>query len=101
MIDNIFSITNNFSSWLIKHGISQEMAPFVRLLIMLIVLSVILFFVDFIARKVLREGVKKIFTKTKNKWDDVLIEKRVFAKLAHLFPAIIISWSINFVLTDF
>lgn len=101
MIDSIFSITNNFSNWLISRGISPEMAPFVRLLIMLIVLFVLLFIVDFVAKKVMREGVKKIFTKTKNKWDDVLIEKRVFAKLAHVFPAIIISWSINFVLTDF
>lgn len=101
MIDSIFSIANNFSDWLISLGISVEMAPFVRLLIMLIIFFVLLFIVDFVTKKIMREGVKKIFTKTKNKWDDVLIEKRVFAKLAHVFPAIIVSWSIDFVLIDF
>jgi len=101
MIDSIFSITNNLSSWLINHGISPESAPFVRLIIMLTALFVILFIVDFVAKKIMREGVKKIFLKTKNKWDDVLIEKRVFAKLAHVFPAVILNGSISFVLIDF
>jgi len=101
MIDNIFSITNNFSTWLISKGISSSAAPFVRLLIMLFILFVLLFIVDFIAKKIMREGVRKIFTKTKNKWDDVLIEKRVFAKLAHVIPAVIVNWSLNFILIDF
>ena len=91
MIDTFFSITNNFSSWLTNHGISPEMAPFVRLIIMLTALFVLLFIIDFIVKKIMREGVKKIFLKTENKWDDVLIEKRVFAKLAHVFPALILN----------
>jgi miniconductance mechanosensitive channel len=101
MINNIFTIISDFSSWLIKHGVSQEMAPYFRLVIMLLVLFLLLGIVDFIAKKVMREGVKKVFLKTKNKWDDVLIEKRVFAKLAHVFPAVILNWSISFVFVDF
>ena len=101
MIDTLFNIINNFSAWLISKGISPNMAPFVRLLIVLSILFVILFIVDFIVKKILREGVKKVFLKTKNKWDDVLIDKRVFAKLAHLFPAVILNGSISFVLIDF
>ena len=68
---------------------------------MLVVLLLLLGVVDFIAKKIMREGVKKIFLKTKNQWDDVLIEKRVFAKLAHFFPAILLNWSIGFVFVDF
>jgi miniconductance mechanosensitive channel len=101
MLNNIFTVTSNFSSWLINHGVSQEKAPYFRIIIMLLVLLILLGIVDFIAKKIMREGVKKIFLKTKNKWDDVLIEKRVFAKLAHFFPAILLSWSISFVFVDF
>jgi len=101
MLDQIFSITNNFSNWLINQGVSQAMAPYVRLIILFAVLFALLFVVDFIIKKIMREGVKKLFIKTKNKWDDVLIEKRVFAKLAHVFPAIVVNWSIDFVLVDF
>ncbi|MBL4668966.1 MAG: mechanosensitive ion channel [Flavobacteriales bacterium] len=101
MIENIFSITNNFSNWLISKGISDDAAPFVRLVIVLFVLFVLLFIVDFVAKKIMREGVRKIFTKTKNKWDDVLIDKRVFAKLAHIFPAALFNLSIHFVFVDF
>ena len=92
MIDNILSITGNLTNWLINHNVSPKMAPALRLLIVLAILFIALFVVDFIIKKILREGVKKIFLKTKNKWDDVLIDKRVFAKLAHLFPAIILKW---------
>jgi len=101
MIDNILSITGNLTNWLINHNVSPEMAPALRLLIVLAILFAVLFVVDFIVKKILREGVKKIFLKTKNKWDDVLIDKRVFAKLAHLFPAIILKWSIQFILVDY
>ncbi len=101
MLNNIINTTKNLSGWLIKQGVSQETAPYLRLLIMVVVLLFLLGIVDFIAKNILREGVKKIFLKTKNKWDDVLIEKRVFAKLSHFFPAILLSWSIGFVFLDF
>ena len=101
MIDNILSITGNLTNWLINHNVSPKMATALRLLIVLAILFAALFVVDFIVKKILREGVKKIFLKTKNKWDDVLIDKRVFAKLAHLFPAIILKWSIQFILIDY
>lgn len=101
MLQNIFTIVNNFSDWLINHGISRETAPLLRLLIMFMVLMLLLGIVDFIAKKIMREGVRKIFLKTKNKWDDVLIDKRVFAKLAHVFPAFILNWSIGFVFIDY
>lgn len=101
MLNNIFTITSNFSDWLITLGVSQEAAPYFRIIIMLVALLILLGVVDFVAKKIMREGVKKVFLKTKNKWDDVLIEKRVFAKLAHLFPAIILYWSILFVFVDF
>ena len=101
MINQFFTTVNNLSSWLINHGISKGNAPLMRLLIMFVAFSILLFIVDFIAKKILREGAKKFFLKTRNKWDDVLIEKRVFAKLSHFFPAIIVQLSIPFVLQDY
>ena len=45
--------------------------------------------------------VKKIISKTKNEWDDIFYEQKVFNGLAHIVPALIINWSTDFALSDF
>lgn len=68
--------------------------PFAHLLKMSIIsLSLILIGViaDLIARKVILVIIERIVRKTKNTWDDVLVEKKVFKNVAHIAPAVIIG----------
>lgn len=46
----------------------------------------------FIAKKLLLRTIKYFVDRTKNKWDDVLYEKKVFSRLANIVPAIIFFW---------
>lgn len=68
--------------------------PFAHLLKMgVISLSLILIGVaaDLIARKVILVVIERIVHKTKNTWDDVLVEEKVFKNVAHIVPAVIIG----------
>jgi len=97
----MIEVFNDFSGWLISQGVNEDIAHYVRLSILLGVLTALLFIIEFIARKIVVGGVKRIFTLTTNKWDDVLVEKKVFNRLAHLFPAMAVYWLAPFVFIDF
>jgi len=62
----------------------------------IIVLS---FFVWITARKFVNSIVKQAVKKTKNRWDDIIFEKKVFIKLANIAPAIVI-YSSSYIFTD-
>ncbi len=97
----MITVFNDFSGWLISQGVNEDLAHYVRLSILLGVLTALIFIVEFIARKIVVGGVKRIFKLTTNKWDDVLVEKKVFNRLAHLFPAMTVNWLAPFVFIDF
>ena len=46
----------------------------------------------FATKRLLLRTVKYFVEKTKNKWDDVLYEKKVFSRLANIAPAVVIYW---------
>ncbi|MEE9382129.1 MAG: mechanosensitive ion channel domain-containing protein [Nannocystaceae bacterium] len=46
--------------------------------------------VNFVAKRILLRWVKSFIVKTETKWDDILLEKRVFDRLSHIAPAIVI-----------
>lgn len=66
----------------------------------------------FITRKYLLALIKKVASKTKNQWDDIILSKNVFSRLSYLMPAIIlhvfsekiisslVSFNINFLEID-
>jgi len=101
MIEKGLHIINNFSDWLLTHGVEPDMVHYIRLLILIVALSIILFIVDIVAKKIIVGSITKVLVKSKNKWDDVLLEKGIFSQLAHLFPAIVVNWSTPFVFSDF
>jgi miniconductance mechanosensitive channel len=45
--------------------------------------------------------LKKIIDKTRTIWDDILYKQKVFSRLSHLFPALIIYFGVILVLPDF
>ncbi len=67
-------------------------------LLLLLIISLV---VDWIARKAIMYVVHRIIRNTKNEWDDVFYEKRVFNGLAHILPALIIDYSAELILADF
>jgi miniconductance mechanosensitive channel len=52
---------------------------------------------DFIVKNIIVKSIARLTRKTKNDWDDVLVKRGVFNRLAHLAPAIIIYYSLQFI----
>ncbi len=52
---------------------------------------------DFIVKRIIIQGIKQVAKKTKNTWDDIFVRRKVFNRLAHLAPAIIIYYSLQYI----
>jgi len=75
---------------------SLEYANYSELFIAL-VLSVVLFY---LVRYILRVVVHKVIAKTKNEWDDLLLEHKVLHYASYLAPGLLIDLSVDHILSD-
>ncbi len=95
---------NNISHWAINglrdQGLSEASAEAITVAIDAVIVIAISLLADFIARKIILRIVSRYVKRSKNNYDDVLLEKRVFKSLAHLLPAIVIYYSLPWLFDD-
>lgn len=87
----------DFSTLYQNWGMSESVASIVSDVTLAFILLLICFFINLISRRVLLRGLVKVAKKTKNTWDDRLVARGVFNKLAHIPPAITAYWGIPLV----
>lgn len=77
---------------LLKHiGLSGNLLQIIKMILITASLIGFCFLADWVARKLILVAIERIIKKTKNTWDDILVEKRVFRNVAHIVPAILIG----------
>lgn len=90
-------ITQQFQYWLINLGLSQSLVDALIILTLLGFIIMVCFIADIIAKRIIITTIKQIVTRSKNKWDDVFLHRKVFNRLAHFAPALVIYYTINLV----
>ena len=79
------------NSWLTTiFGLDPQIAFYVNLPILIFGLISLCFIVWFLTKKLVVSSIHKLFLKTKITWDDLLIEKKIFDKLAYIIPALLV-----------
>ena len=68
------------------------LAGYLSYIIMFLFIMIICIVANFITKKVVIRIITKIVKNTKFRWDDILLERKVFHKLSHIVPAIIIYY---------
>jgi miniconductance mechanosensitive channel len=66
---------------------AAELATTAAAIIILIILSVA---ANFVAKGIILRFVAEVVRRTRNRWDDILVERQVFGRLSHLAPAVVI-----------
>ncbi|MGQ1910285.1 mechanosensitive ion channel family protein [Marinifilum sp. RC60d5] len=84
-------------NWLINEGFSEYWAIIFQSLIAVTLVIIIAWLSDLVAKKILIAFVTKIVRRTKTHWDDILLERKVFNKISHFAPALIIYFSASFI----
>lgn len=67
------------------------MLHLIKMILISASLVIFCFLADFVARKTILVIIERIIRKTKNTWDDVLMEQNVFKHVAHIVPAVLIG----------
>lgn len=81
---------NYIRNQLLKIDMDITLAEYLALLLMLLFILLICIIANFITKKVVIRIISKVVSNTKFKWDNMLLERKVFHKLSHIVPAIII-----------
>jgi miniconductance mechanosensitive channel len=91
----------SIENWLIGQGIGSQLASLLVAVaagVGIILLGVL---ADWITRKIILATVHRFVVKSKSSWDDALMKRHVFTRIAHLAPIIIVHVAAPFVLADY
>ena len=78
----------NFIDYLERLGFTEHWAQIIEITVYIILITLFTLLADYITKKILLNTVAKLIKRTKADWDDLLIKRRVFHRLAHFAPAI-------------
>ncbi len=82
-------------------GATSDLIPAFRLGIMFFALVLIAFISLLIAKYFIVRLIHSFFARTTTKWDDILVQYKVFDKVAHIIPAFIVKALAPVVFADF
>ncbi len=96
-----YRFLEDLEAWLLNQGVNETFAQFFKVAISIGVIVVLAFVADFIAKRICLVLMGRIAKRTKTDWDDILIQKKFFHRLAHFAPAIVVSLTIGVALYDY
>ncbi len=88
-------------NWLVGLGMSQYLAIFVKIFFFLIVAVLLSYLSDIIVRKLIISILTTIIKRSKTKIDDIFLERKVFNRLSHFAPALVIFFLTPLVFKDY
>ncbi|WP_411344677.1 mechanosensitive ion channel family protein [Paenibacillus sp. WLX1005] len=74
-------------------GMNEMMIGYAATIIMILFIAVVCVLANWITQKIVLKTIIHIANNNRYTWDDIIVEKKVFHKLSHLVPAIIIYYS--------
>lgn len=87
--------------WLLEIGLNHNFARAVEVLSVLLIIGIVSYIVDRVSKKVIVGFIAQIVKRSKNQWDDIILKRKVFNRLAHLAPALVIHYTIYLVFNDY
>ncbi len=79
-----------FEQMLIDKGIKTSFAVYLSYGIVILLIIILCFLINFIMKKIVLRIMSKIIRSNKMVWDDIMLENRVIQRAFHLIPGIII-----------
>ena len=90
------TINDTITMWLQQLGVQPESVGTVHRIIAVVGILLLAYVAHWLCRKVVVTTVKKLTSKTQNKWDDYLFNDRVLNDFCHMVPPIVITALIPF-----
>jgi miniconductance mechanosensitive channel len=98
---DFFSLAVKLESWLETCNLNSTSVMIFRTLIILAVIVSVATLANFITHKIILTVIRKLVARSKNTWDDIFLERKVFDKLSHFAPALVVYFTVGIALADF
>ena len=82
-------------------GFQENAADVLNIIFCILIVLLIAILSDIIARKLILGFIRRIVKKTSTTWDDIIYSKKVFNRLSHLAPAIVLYYLVSFVIGNY
>ncbi|MDP8211014.1 MAG: mechanosensitive ion channel [Candidatus Stygibacter australis] len=92
---------NLIKDWLLELGLQSPQASVSASIISLIIMLSAAWIAYIFTNKVILRNIKRLIDKTRARWDNIFYDQKVFSRLSHLVPALIIYFGVTLVLPDF
>ncbi len=80
-------------------GMSNNLSSFLSTVVLLLTISLLAWISNVIFKTIILQVVTRIVKKSENQWDDVFLEQKVFTRLSHFAPALVIwflsAWALK------
>ncbi len=97
----IESLNTSLHNWLTGKGVTENFANILIDISNFILLVIACYLIYLIVRSLIRSFVHAFAAKTKSHWDDIMIKRKVFARISLLIPLIIFNLYFKYVLIDY
>jgi miniconductance mechanosensitive channel len=94
---------NDPSIWIkeffIQAGLSYSFSSFLSTVTLVGIVTILSWTANFLAKFIINTVVTRIVKQTRSQWDDIFLEQKVFTRLSHLAPALVIwfmaAWALK------
>ncbi len=95
------SIVRELEGLLRQLGLSSQLSEIIVVVVVVIAILFLAYLADYITKHILITTVTRLVRKSKAKWDDALLARRVMHRISHLAPALVVYFAINISLSSF
>ena len=82
-------------------GFSEVLDKSVHVAIFILLIALVSWAADKLTKRVIINVIKRVVSRAKNQYDDILLERGVFNKLAHIIPALVVLYMLPSIMIDF
>lgn len=93
----LFDIQKLLQGW----GLAEPQARAVNIAVGIVFILFLAYLSDIVLRRSIVFAISRLVARTRTIWDDILFEKRVFNRLSHLAPSLVLWHSAGYVLSGY
>lgn len=77
----------------VKYGLPEKLSLYLSHIFLFFIVIAVCWLFNWLVKKTVLRLVARIVKNTKNSWDDIFLEKKVFQYMSHIVPAFILFFS--------
>src|SRR6056297_2295581 len=95
------TIIRDLENLLQQIGLSSQLSHILVVVVIALLVLLLAYGADYVTKNILITSITRLVRKSKAKWDDALLNRKVLHRIAHLAPALIIYFAIKVGLEEF